>query len=64
MFVSTVFDVRTKDSGVNWIPPAVGTFDNDIKVARIDMHVVFFTVVTNDCSEYILLLGCNRVLRS
>lgn len=62
MFISTVADVRPKDSGVDGVPPAMRTFDNDVQIRWINMHVVFFTIIANDSSKQVLLLRCDGVL--
>lgn len=62
VFVPIILDVRAQNRSINRIPPAMRTFDDNVEIVRIIMHVVFATIVANNITEAILLLSGNCVL--
>mmetsp|Transcript_32048 Transcript_32048/g.94302 ORF Transcript_32048/g.94302 Transcript_32048/m.94302 type:complete len:243 (-) Transcript_32048:2162-2890(-) len=54
MLVSLLPQIRAKDLGIDWVPPAMGALDDDIEVIRVDVHLVLRSVVADRQPDVIL----------
>lgn len=63
MFESLFFQVRSQYLCIDRIPPTVCTLNDNVKVVRVNMHVMFFPVFTDSKSNFVFHVCRNRMLR-
>lgn len=58
MFIPTLSHIWLENPGIDWIPPAMCTLNNNLQIVWIDVHVVFLSIIANNFPDF--FFHCSR----
>ena len=61
MFITPLPYIWLQNSCIYWIPPAMCTLYNNIKIIRIDVQIMFLSIASNSLTNFLLHGTRNRM---